>query len=119
MAPEPFDERVSSDHGRGVFTVTKQGVSTLMFQEREPLVAVLDSPLLTKACAWCFLYSEEASPEDQVKLSACSGCKILRYCGKVRDNDYFLGDICAVPLTYGLVYCPSRVLSPIKLSGKV
>ena len=84
MATNNVEEQESSTSGRGIFAAKKLHTSCLVFQDREPLVAVLDSPLLTKTCGWCFSYSEEASQEDQLQPRACTGCKILRYCGKVK-----------------------------------
>ena len=86
MAPPLLEERSTSLAGRGLFTAKEIQPCSLLLKDKEPFVAVLDSPLLTKACAWCFFYLEEANPEDGVKLSVCSGCKILRYCSKVRDG---------------------------------
>ncbi|KAI4139896.1 MAG: hypothetical protein LQ340_007953, partial [Diploschistes diacapsis] len=71
MAPLLLEERSTPLAGRGLFTAREIQPCSLLLEDKEPFVAVLDSPLLTKACAWCFVYLEEANPEDGVKLSAC------------------------------------------------
>ena len=83
MPPQAFEERKDTPAGSGLFATKELKPGSLIFQDREPFVAVIDSPFLTKACAWCFTYIEEISPDDNVKINACTGCQILRYCGKV------------------------------------
>ena len=84
MSVRTYEERATSTSGRGIFAATDLRSSSLVLQDSEAFVAALDSPHLTNACAWCFVYLGEANPEDHIKLSACSGCKIVRYCSKVR-----------------------------------
>ena len=76
--------RTTPTTGNSLFARQDLASSAVVIQDDDPFVAVLDSPMLTVACSWCFFYAEEAAADEQVKLSACTGCKITRYCGKVR-----------------------------------
>ena len=82
--PQAFEERSSGEAGRGLFVTKNFDAGSFIFRSEEPFVAVLDSPLLTKACSWCFVYAGEAAFDEEVTVSACKGCNIVRYCGKVR-----------------------------------
>jgi hypothetical protein len=69
--------------GKGLFAACEIEAGSIVLQEERPLLAVLDSQHLKEACAWCFKYTGET--DEQINLSVCTGCRILRYCDVVRS----------------------------------
>ena len=78
-----YEIRSNPATGNGIFALFDLPASAPVIEDTNPFVAVLDSPTLKTACSWCFVYAEEVSQDERIKLSACTGCKIARYCGKV------------------------------------
>lgn len=83
--------------GKGLFGTRDIGPSEVIFKLSRPLVTSLDTPALDYTCEWCFEGTGEAalgqSPVDQeghsgfttreIKLSRCTGCRLVKYCSKV------------------------------------
>ena len=74
--------------GTGLFASKGIPAGELVIRINDPLVSVPDSPHLTDTCSNCFAWvpKGQAGAEDEylsVELKACTGCKIVRYCGKV------------------------------------
>jgi len=77
--------------GTGVFAANDIGPGELIFRVDRPLVSALDSPHLKDTCYSCYLWVPENQSEDEgeydgvgmLKLKACTGCRIARYCGQV------------------------------------
>lgn len=77
--------------GVGVFAANEIGPGELIFRVDRPLVSALDSPHLKDTCYSCYSWVPENQRDDEeeedgtgvVKLKACTGCRIARYCGKV------------------------------------
>lgn len=84
MSP-PLKPLSAGAAGTGLFATRAIKAEEAILQEERPLLAVLDSPRLKEACSWCFLYTGET--DDDVELKVCTGCKILRFCGKVSAGD--------------------------------
>ena len=101
-----YEIRSTPTAGNGLFALHDLPASALVIQDKSPFVAVLDSPTLTKACSWCFVFADEASEDEHLKLSACTGCKIARYCGKV-----------SVPRHLSIVHCASYQLDRVAFAG--
>lgn len=83
-------KQASNSAGKGVFTSEAIEAGKEIFRIDSPLVSVLDSPHLKDACSSCFIWVPANGVgqfgEDQgksIKLRACQGCKIDRYCSKV------------------------------------
>ena len=74
------ERRVSTSGGTGLFTTQPIAAGSLVFKIDRPLITVLDSPRLGYNCEWCLVSKED---ENEVRLRACQGCKVSRYCGKV------------------------------------
>ena len=81
--PNGYEERKTASSGRGTFTTKDYKAGGLVFQDRTPFLAVLNSSLLTYACSWCYIVTEENEPAVRQTVSACAGCKVVFYCGKV------------------------------------
>ena len=68
----------------GLFAGKDIGAGELIIRLARPLLAVLDSPHFNDTCLNCFICtSENEDEEEQVKLSKCRGCGVVRFCGKV------------------------------------
>ena len=71
----------------GLFTSKDIGPGELIIQIKHPLITILDSARLKQHCEWCLRKGAEDDgankAEDDVRLRACTGCRIVRYCGKV------------------------------------
>lgn len=73
---------VSTPLGRGL--VSPQSVSAgALLLRLDPLISVLDDPLLDKACSTCFVISKSMDDTVGQDLLKCTGCGIMRYCSKV------------------------------------
>jgi hypothetical protein len=76
----------SSVSGRGLFATKNLPAGELILTIERPLLCVLEGRHLTDTCANCFtcvngvLGNEDT---EKVKLSACSRCKQIKFCGKV------------------------------------
>ena len=82
--------KASNDAGNGLFASEPLGAGEEILRIDRPLVSVLDSPHLRDACSNCYVWVPEGAVGQfgeekgtQVKLKACQGCKINRYCSKV------------------------------------
>ncbi len=85
-----FTKQAPNNAGNGLFSSQAIDACTEIFRVDRPLVSVLDSRHLKNACSYCYIWL----PQDgigqmggeqgrTVKLRACQGCKIIRYCSKV------------------------------------
>ncbi len=77
------------DAGIGVFAAEDVRPGELIFRIDRPLVSALDSAHLKDTCYNCYLWLPENQRDDEddgvgmVRLKACTGCRVARYCGKV------------------------------------
>ena len=105
--------REAPNAGIGLFAAKDFASGEVIFRVTRPLVSALDSPHLKDTCYNCYswLPEDQRDGEDEesgpgvVRLKACTGCRVARYCGKV-------GSFCCVLFTYifQLVYlCLSSV----------
>ena len=89
--PPYIHSREAPNHaGSGLFTSTAIEAGEEVLRIDRPLVSVLDSPHLKDACSNCFVWVPENGVGQfgeekgaKLKLRACQGCKINRYCSKV------------------------------------
>jgi len=75
--------------GKGLFASTDIKPGELIFTLARPTVAALDTVNLDTVCSNCFVSAAEPSvlyggAQEAVTVKACTGCKTLRYCSKVR-----------------------------------
>ena len=82
--------------GDGLFASKDIPAGDLILRIDRPFLAVLDSPHLNDACSNCFVWVPRGGAavggdeRDNVTLRACTGCKIVKYCGKVGGDLYLL-----------------------------
>ena len=73
--------------GTGLVTSKQIEEGELVFKVERPLITVLDSARLRSCCEWCLTSGHEGDGLDDgnggVRLRACTGCRIVRYCSKV------------------------------------
>ena len=86
MSDQAYTIRKTPGAGVTLYAAKDLPASAVVLEDLNPFVAVLDTPMLTRACSWCFVFLEEAPADEGVKLGNCSGCKIPRYCGKVGSS---------------------------------
>lgn len=82
--------------GRGVYATALIPAGTEILVIDDPLLCMPENNMLDTFCNYCLseetTVSEDSdgsvpfsqSYKDPVKLSYCLGCKIVKYCGKVR-----------------------------------
>ena len=75
--------------GRGLFTFKSHAAGSAVIYIERPLFAVLDAERLADTCSECFTWTEDSVIEQrndgkQYKVNACTGCKVVGYCSKVR-----------------------------------
>jgi len=75
--------------GKGLFACADIEPGELIFTIARPAVAALDTVSLDTVCSNCFTSAAEpsilyGSLQETVTVKACTGCKTLRYCSKVR-----------------------------------
>jgi len=80
---------VSPVAGKGLFASANIKPGELICTIARPAVAALDTVNLDNICSNCFVSAAEPSvlhggPQEAVTVKACTGCKTLRYCSKVR-----------------------------------
>lgn len=80
--------------GNGAFAFQAFQAGAPIFALKRPLVGILDTKRLSDTCANCYVgvegtpHASTSSLNENIQVSACVGCKYLRYCGKVcRDNE--------------------------------
>ncbi len=85
-----YPKQAPNSAGSGLFTSQAIDAGKEIFRIDRPLVSVLDSPHLKDACSNCYVWVPEngvgqfgEEKDKEVKLRACQGCKIDRYCSKV------------------------------------
>ncbi|KAF2754334.1 SET domain-containing protein [Pseudovirgaria hyperparasitica] len=85
----------SPTSGNGLFAKKEVGGGELIVKLARPMIAALDYSRLEDTCANCYASKTASSirnreygkaGEQFFKLSACTGCKVVKYCGKVRDK---------------------------------
>ena len=77
--------------GTGVFAAIDIPPGELTIHVARPLVSALDSPHLKDTCYNCYLWVPEGQIDEEgedggtgdVRLKACTGCRVAKYCGKV------------------------------------
>jgi hypothetical protein len=72
--------------GHGHFAYKDFQAGDVILRINEPLVSVPDTQRLSETCSNCFLWepgSLDTISQKEVKMKACTGCKVVRYCGKV------------------------------------
>ena len=74
--------------GRGLFAnANRKAGDTLLYVER-PLGSAVSMDKLEDTCANCYAVAEKEDTVVMAKnvkiIMACNGCKVNRYCGKVR-----------------------------------
>ena len=75
--------------GNGLFASKDIPAGDLILRVNRPLVTVSDSPHLNDTCSNCCIWVPQGQAaavgngKEKVTLKACTGCKIVRYCGKV------------------------------------
>lgn len=75
--------------GKGLFATEDIKPGELIFTVSRPAVAALDTARLDTVCSNCFASAAEQSVmngsfSQDVTVKACTGCKTMRYCSKVR-----------------------------------
>jgi hypothetical protein len=76
--------------GAGLFAAGQIKLDEVILTVNQPLMLALDTSRLNDTCYYCLLFLERSSSikrNDKVEtktLRACTGCKIVRYCDKVR-----------------------------------
>ena len=81
---------VSEQAGRGMVVMQDVGPQEVLFTTTKPMFAAVEmrQDRTSSTCDNCLVHKSDeynvATVKREVKLSSCSGCKILRYCGKVR-----------------------------------
>ncbi|KAA6409700.1 MAG: hypothetical protein FRX48_06312 [Lasallia pustulata] len=74
--------------GNGLFTSEDIAAGELILEIDRPFLAVLDTPRLNDACSNCFVWvpaggtAVDGDDRENVTLRACTGCKVVKYCGK-------------------------------------
>ena len=82
--PKHVSTRPTPSAGTGLFTIRSIDAGDLMFKVERPQITTLDSARLFEYCEWCLVNGREVEDEaGSVRLRACTGCKIVRYCSKV------------------------------------
>src|ERR1700735_1140401 len=71
----------STPTGRGLVCPDPAAAGTLLLR-LDPLISILDTPFLDKACSTCFTPSKTVDPTGS-DLQYCTGCGIMRYCSRV------------------------------------
>ena len=78
----------TSDVGTGLFASDTIPPGVEILRVDEPLVSVLDTAHLRDTCSQCNLWFRENGHDQKPpseRLKTCLGCKITRYCCKVRS----------------------------------
>jgi hypothetical protein len=76
--------------GTGLFAARQIKLSEAILSVDQPLMLALDTPRLNDTCYYCLLFLERPGSigrNDKAEtktLKACTGCKVVRYCDKVR-----------------------------------
>lgn len=82
--------------GNGLFASRDIPAGDLILLVNRPFLAVLDTPHLDDACSNCFVWVPQGGAaaggdeRDDVVLRACTGCKVVKYCGKVGSGLFLL-----------------------------
>lgn len=82
--------------GNGLFTSEDIAAGELILEIDRPFLAVLDTPRLNDACSNCFVWvpaggtAVDGDDRENVTLRACTGCKVVKYCGKVGGGLFVL-----------------------------
>jgi hypothetical protein len=80
----------TSEAGTGLFAARQIKLNEAILSVDQPLMLALDTPRLNDTCYCCLLFLERSGSikrNDKAEtktLKACTGCKIVRYCDKVR-----------------------------------
>jgi hypothetical protein len=78
--------------GTSLFAARQIKLNEAILSVNQPLMLALDTPRLNDTCYCCLLFLERSgwikrNDKTETKtLKACTGCKVVRYCDKVRFN---------------------------------
>ena len=100
------DENVVTEYhpgrGNGLFATRDIASNSQALFIARPLLCVLDNPRLTSYCDYCFKSPSDNSTwteGQQIQtLKKCTGCNVLRFCGRVRKNSQVNPVIWLTPL---------------------
>ena len=84
--PAHITTRAVPSQGIGLFTSQPLEAGEFIFKDQRPLITVLDSARLRNCCEWCLTAGHDGDLDDGgggVRLRACTGCRVVRYCTKV------------------------------------
>jgi hypothetical protein len=76
--------------GTGLFAARQIKLNEVILSVNQPLMLALDTARLNDTCYCCLLFREKPGSIKRIDkaetktLKACTGCKIVRYCDKVR-----------------------------------
>ena len=81
--------------GQGHFALKDVKPGHLILRLSRPLVGVPDTPRLNETCSNCFLWEPGSETDSQgegaVRLKVCTGCKVVKYCGKKCQSESWKG----------------------------
>lgn len=96
--PAHITTRTIPSKGTGLYTSKQIEAGKLVFKDERPLITVLDSARLRGCCEWCLTAGHEGGDLDDgyggVRLRACTGCRVVRYCSKVGQGIFLLFSFC-------------------------
>jgi hypothetical protein len=82
--------RSSTRGGNGLFATTRISSGSPILEIPSPLVTVPDDAHLAETCSYCMLWMPQTSSQSMLNyytedksLSFCTGCNVVKYCGKV------------------------------------
>ena len=105
----PIERRVTTDKGTSLFTTQAIPAGALILTDDRPLITTLDTAKLRDHCEWCLVSGDETYDEPEKKLlRLCKGCKIVRYCSKVRLTCFLLVIVQTPPLDANVPSASSR-----------
>lgn len=88
-SPILFEERKTSNGGRGYFAVQDLLPGDEALQVNEPLAYALNTKDLVVSCESCLITRSDESREKErgkgLELKACTGCRVVKYCSKVSE----------------------------------
>lgn len=79
--PDKFYTKSVPNAGNGLFAAQNIAAGEQLMRVTPPqAIAVLNTPRLQDTCTHCFLQQSDLP----IKLRACTGCYVVKYCSKVR-----------------------------------
>lgn len=83
MAESKAYKKKSPIAGNGLFATQDIPAGESIFSLKRPLITVLDNVSLDSCCANCFASTGFGATNNQLDLKACTGCRTVKYCGRV------------------------------------